>query len=135
MYFFCADGDVIMSALQGKHILKSQHQSIHPSLSMMLGCSSIQTHPSLELHQMALCIVTARGDGVLEVKCPYSKKDVPMETACADPSFYLSTSDQGTQLKENHQYYYQIQTQLHSTKRKYCDFVVWTPSQIHIQRI
>ncbi|XP_033635927.1 uncharacterized protein LOC117296930 [Asterias rubens] len=34
------------------------------------------------------------GDGVLEVKCPYSKKDVPMETACADPSFYLSTSDQ-----------------------------------------
>ncbi|XP_033635761.1 uncharacterized protein LOC117296806 isoform X2 [Asterias rubens] len=75
------------------------------------------------------------GDGVLEVKCPYSKKDVPMETACADPSFYLSTSDQGTQLKENHQYYYQIQTQLHSTKRKYCDFVVWIPSQIHIQRI
>lgn len=34
------------------------------------------------------------GDGVLEVKCPYSKKDVPMETACADPSFCLSTSDQ-----------------------------------------
>ena len=32
------------------------------------------------------------------------------------------------ELKKQNSYYYQIQGQLHITRRNWCDFVVWTPS-------
>lgn len=33
-------------------------------------------------------------------------------------------------LKTSHDYYYQVQGQLHITDRKYCYFAVWTPKGI-----
>ena len=38
-------------------------------------------------------------------------------------------------LKRNHSYYYQCPLQLFVTQRLYCDFVVWTQQDIHIERI
>ena len=38
-------------------------------------------------------------------------------------------------LRQDHQYYYQCQLQLMVTERAYCDFIVWTPNELHIQRI
>ena len=32
------------------------------------------------------------------------------------------------ELKRQHNYYYQVQGQLHITRRSWCDFVLWTPS-------
>ena len=60
---------------------------------------------------------------VLELKCPYclksevkSIKDVPyLKDGC---------------LKEDHDYYYQMQMQMLCTKTKYADFFVWSP-RIH----
>lgn len=62
---------------------------------------------------------------IIEVKCPYQKslKDVQ----------YLSGNPQ--RLKQNHNYYYQVQLQMHVTKIYKCDFVVWTPEEIHIETI
>ncbi len=38
-------------------------------------------------------------------------------------------------LKRNHDYYYQVIGQLGITKASYCDFIVWTLSDIHVERI
>ena len=38
-------------------------------------------------------------------------------------------------LKACHDYYYQIQTQLYCTGRQWCDFVVRTDKDLHIERI
>jgi len=39
-------------------------------------------------------------------------------------------------LSELHAYYYQIQTEVHVTNSRWCDFVVWSPlDQPFIQRI
>ena len=38
-------------------------------------------------------------------------------------------------LKKDHQYMYQVQTQLHVGGTDYVDFVIWTKEDIHIERI
>ena len=35
-------------------------------------------------------------------------------------------SDHTWTLKQNHVYYYQVQTQMHNCRREYCDFIVWS---------
>ena len=90
--------------------------------------------------------------GLVEIKCPGRAKDVSlMDLATMKSSnFYLKESDGKLHLKKNHDYYYQIkillvrniqnhwslsyvclqiQGQLHILKRRWCDFVVWTPRE------
>lgn len=71
-------------------------------------------------------------DGILEIKCPHSIKAItPQDAAINKTLKYLIVSKEGViELKRTHHYYYQIQGQLHITKRKYCYFVVWTPKGI-----
>lgn len=38
-------------------------------------------------------------------------------------------------LSITHEYYYQLQGQLGITSRPLCDFVCWTPQDIHVERI
>ena len=76
------------------------------------------------------------GTGILEVKCPFTCSDCTFEAAAvAKRSFCLSKSPHGLALKKKHQYYHQVQVQLFVTKAAFCDFVVWSPSQLHIERI
>lgn len=68
-------------------------------------------------------------DGLIEVKCPYSVKDIhPDEVKLK----YLQNDGM---LKNTHEYYYQIQGLLEITDRNWCDFVVYTFKGIKIQRI
>lgn len=53
--------------------------------------------------------------GIIEIKCPGSKKIKP--------------------LSQSPHYAAQIQLQLHCTSREWCDFVVWTPNEMHIERV
>lgn len=67
------------------------------------------------------------GIGCLEIKFPYNltqSKDL-------ESLSYLSNG----KLKENHQYFYQIQMQLLLCEAKFGDFVVWSPNEYHIERI
>ena len=38
-------------------------------------------------------------------------------------------------LNTSHKYYHQVQVQLFVTKARFCDFVVWSPTELHIERI
>lgn len=50
------------------------------------------------------------GEGLLDIKCPYSKCDWP--TDIVDPSFYLKNTDNGLKLSHTHKYYFQVQGQM-----------------------
>ena len=53
--------------------------------------------------------------GIVEVKCPVSKK--------------IKT------ISESPHYYAQVQLQLHCSSREWCDFIVWTPDEMHVERV
>jgi exodeoxyribonuclease (lambda-induced) len=54
-------------------------------------------------------------DALIEVKCPYGKKLFP--------------------IKDKPYYYDQVQLQLEVTNREVCDFVVWTPDDMSVEKI
>jgi len=66
--------------------------------------------------------------GCLEVKCPFScEKKTIVEATRSVSAFCLIERDKDLCLSESHTYFYQIQTEMHVTKSKWCDFVVWSP--------
>ena len=78
--------------------------------------------------------------GFLGVKCPYSKRNVTPEDACASPGFCcaIGTNAQGENkvcLKRNHIYYAQVQGQMGVGERPWCGFVIYTSKGISIERI
>jgi putative phage-type endonuclease len=70
------------------------------------------------------------GEGVIEVKCPFCVKDKKISES-DDKIEFLNHG----KLKENHKYYYQVQTQMLITEKEFCDFVVWTQEDMTVQRI
>ena len=47
----------------------------------------------------------------------------------------LQVTPQGLCLRKQHRYSYQIATQLFVTGAAYCDSVVWSPTELHVERI
>lgn len=75
-------------------------------------------------------------DGTVEYKCPYSARELtPLEACSQLKDFYCKLVEEKLSLKRTHNYFYQIQGVMAITKRKWCDFVVWTPKGISIERI
>ncbi len=72
--------------------------------------------------------------GLLEIKCPYSARDISIDEAAKTSSFCLADNDMH-KLKHRHDYYYQVQCQLYCVDCEWCDFVVKTGKDIHTQRI
>ena len=75
------------------------------------------------------------GFGIVEIKCPFTLRNVTPEEACADPNFYCHLVNGKPELKKDHPYYYQVQGQLGLTGLKWCDFVVFLQKGLIIQRI
>jgi hypothetical protein len=75
--------------------------------------------------------------GILEVKCPYTARNCSIrEAATQDRNFCLEQNRDGhLTLKQNHMYCAQVQGQLAVTGAPFCDFVVYTLCDIHVQRI
>lgn len=74
------------------------------------------------------------GPGVVEIKCPFS---ITHESPSAENLNYICTKEGATMptLKQNHAYFAQIQGQMALTRRKYCDFFVYTHKGYFMQRI
>ncbi|KAM4537015.1 uncharacterized protein PAE49_021422 [Odontesthes bonariensis] len=79
------------------------------------------------------------GDGLLEIKCPFSGKDVGLQAAAENRGFCLQLSNGAYNLQRDHGYYYQVQAQLFVTGKQHCDFVVWCTKEgnqeLFIERI
>ncbi len=92
------------------------------------------THYVVQSSRYSLVTCACCRDGVLEIKRPYSIQEIS-PTAVTKSDFYLTPTEDGIKLSRAHDYYLQIQGQLAVSKRRYCDFVCWTPHGIHIERI
>lgn len=68
-------------------------------------------------------------NGLVEIKCPYSSRQLsPIEAIQTKKLTYMESGKlEQFHLKKNHNYFFQVQGQLHVTKRDFCYFVVWTP--------
>lgn len=67
-------------------------------------------------------------DAIIEIKCPYSAKDLSPDDAQKQNKLkFMEIESENLILKKNHNYYFQVQGQLHITQRNLCYFVVWTP--------
>lgn len=78
------------------------------------------------------------GKGLVEIKCPYTHRETGVEAAAlTDKLFCLHMcKDTGKLLlNTSHDYYYQIQLQMHVTKTIFCFFVVWTSVDMHVQLV
>jgi hypothetical protein len=74
--------------------------------------------------------------GFLEIKCPYSARNLTPAEACAKSGFCCRLTSTGQlELKETHQYYAQVQGQMALGERPWCDFVLFTLKGISVQRI
>lgn len=79
--------------------------------------------------------------GLAEYKNPYSARDLSLSQACDTIKTFCLTKEQCSdggvnyRLKQNHDYYYQIQCQLYCDNKEWCDFVVRTNKDINIERI
>jgi len=75
--------------------------------------------------------------GIIEIKCPYSKREVEPEEACKDSTFFCELKNSKICLKSSHAYYHQVQLQLYvgSDLYNWCDFCVFTTKGLSITRI
>lgn len=124
--------------------ITNQHSHGHLSLTVTpVGFHISLTHPYLgALPDGAVYDPSTASEpfGFVEVKCPYTARNMTPAEACSNPNFFctLSRSLDGSDkviLDTNHRYYAQVQGQLAIGDRPWCDFVVYTTKGISIQRI
>ena len=63
--------------------------------------------------------------GLLEIKCPYSKRRDTLDQAASYPDFYIEKAGADFYLKKTHLYFAQVQGQLALTGLPWCDFCVY----------
>ena len=73
--------------------------------------------------------------GIVELKNPYTQRDMPLSEAAKGRDFCLTDSNGCLKLKRTHKFYHQVQATMFCTKRKWCDLVVRTNVDLHIERI
>ena len=77
--------------------------------------------------------------GLLEIKCPFTKRAETLEQAAMDPGFYLEKVRDTFHLKREHScgYFCQMQGQLAITGLQWCDFCIYLSSsnEMFVERI
>lgn len=74
--------------------------------------------------------------GIVEVKCPFSARDMKVQEAAESLSqFCLQSTQNQLCLKKAHAYFFQVQGQLMITGAPFCDFVLYTNKDVYVERI
>uniref|UniRef100_A0A1X7VWY0 YqaJ viral recombinase domain-containing protein n=1 Tax=Amphimedon queenslandica TaxID=400682 RepID=A0A1X7VWY0_AMPQE len=73
--------------------------------------------------------------GFLEVKCPYSARNLAPTEACGLNGFCCHLNGNTLELNKSQCFYAQIQVQMAIGERPWCDFVIYPLKGIRIQRI
>ena len=125
--------------------VKYQHSHGHPSLTVTpVGFHISLSHPYLGASPDGAVYDPSTASepfGFVEVKCPYTARNMTPVEACSGPSFFCTLSHDSDDSSDtvllctSHQYYAQVQGQLAIGGRPWCDFVVYTTKGISVQRI
>ena len=70
--------------------------------------------------------------GILEIKCPWSVRNITPEESVTR-KFISFWNNSAGEVNQNHNWFYQIQGQLHIAKKSYCVFTVWAPHGVKIK--
>ena len=109
-------------------ILKEQGHKFLTSSD--LGTIIDKEYPFLSASPDQVIYCKCCGNGLVEIKCPYSIRNVSPSTDI------LQQIDQKTlNLKKNHDHYYQIQGQLGIHKSLHCWYFVYTDHGYYIEKI
>ena len=76
----------------------------------------------------SICTCKCHGFDVVEIKCPYHCRDLPVRVAARKPNFPLiyDAETETFSMRESHNYYYQVQLQMYVAKAAFCIFAVYT---------
>ena len=76
-------------------------------------------------------------NGIVEFKCPYTKRNEHPLVACDDPNFYCTRVGNSICLNKNHSYYHQVLLQLYVGMDMYswCDFCIFTLKGVAVQKL
>ena len=74
------------------------------------------------------------GSGLVEIKCPFSVRNLIFVPKTDEIKEKLTFLSQNGKLKISHKYYIQIQGQLSIADQYFCDFVIWIPKCLIIER-
>ncbi|XP_054285453.1 uncharacterized protein LOC129001999 [Macrosteles quadrilineatus] len=76
-------------------------------------------------------------DGLVEIKCPSSAKNMTPDEAIISRkvTFWKSQDGKIGDINRTHNYYYQVQGQLGVTGREFCVFALWTPKGLKTEKI
>lgn len=75
-------------------------------------------------------------EGIIEIKCPYSCREMSPEEAVEKKLLkFLEKKENVYKLRRGNSFHYQIQGQMKISKKEFCDFVVWTPHGLIIDRV
>lgn len=111
---------------------KERKQATHTNFTCtMSGLIINPSYPHLGASPDGLIDCSCCGEGLLEIKCPYSVRSDHPKDVIGKPGFFMKTGG----LSRTHRYYTQVQGQLAISNRNYCDFVVWTPKGLILERI
>ena len=117
-------------ALDAYQVMKeNQHLHFH-----MVDCGFfISTdYPFIGASPDSLISCDCCGEGCVEVKCPYCKRNDAVDKASNSESKFCIQSGS---LSITHPYYAQIHTQMNVCSRKYCDFFLWTKKDYFCQQV
>ena len=133
----------VMEDTARKEYVTYQQQKGHPSLTtirtgLVVSMESpwLAASPDDRVHDPSL----SPSWGLAEYKNPYSARQMTLEEACTHvTSFCLEFKEiegmKQYRLKRRHDYYFQVQCQLYCDDKEWCDFVVRTDKDIHVERI
>ena len=108
----------------------------HRKLSVSEGGFFIDlTDPFLGASPDGLVSCLCHGEGLVEIKCPWTYRDLTIAEYAEKNESCLEKDQKGIKLKRKHSYFFQVQCQMHVTQRKWCDFFLCTTKDSHLERI
>lgn len=137
------DWGITHESIAREEYIKHQHCHGHIGLTVTsCGFHVSKSHPFLGASPDGAVYDPSNTEqpfGFLEIKCPYSARNVTPTEACTHHNFFctLQTTEGISQLmlRPSHPYYCQVQGQMAVGGRPWCDFIVYTTKAISVQRI
>ncbi|XP_043274335.1 uncharacterized protein [Venturia canescens] len=112
-------------------IAREHYETLLNVQVLIIGTVVLQAQPWLSASPDGVVIEDGCITKLVEIKCPYSCKNVPVYDKILNTFNvpYLVDVNNNVELKSTHQYYTQCQMQMYVTGLSHCDLFVWSPKE------
>ena len=117
-------------------VARDQYEALHAVQDTDFVCQASglflsTAYPMFGVSPDGLVQCTCYGEGLVEIKCPYTLR----ESSHFGQLAWMCLVDDIYCLSWSHRHYFQVQMQLFVTNKMHCDFVVWSPEGLFVERI